>query len=195
MKHEGNFVLNRNGTKIKVVGGWGQNGSDSSMIQFINAINNIFINARCDFDYQFAEESSFSYPIGNPTTTAVFFHFVTGMKRKLSSVFVSAAKHHLTPFEYLKTIERLIQDGRYEASFVMLGVMFRLQVSLGFRFADAQNLKYGDFVRELCRLEPELDTMRSIGVRLSGKCENLASNYQRWGNNRKTHYFQIHRNR
>ena len=80
---------------------------------------------------KFPEEPGLPYPIGNPTSTAVFRDFMAGEMKNMATVFESNAKQALLPSEYLASIKELTRAGRYDPALVMLSVLLRGEVSVG----------------------------------------------------------------
>ena len=135
------------------------------------------------------------YPIGNPTSTRAFPHFLEGEIKNMATIFESTSKQALLSSEYLATIKELTESGRYDAALIMLSILFHFEAGFGMRFNDAQSLQYGSLVKELSRMEFGRDALQALGFRVVGKSENLGSKYTRGGSNVEKYMLQIHANR
>lgn len=177
LRFNGKVVKDKHGEPVKIVGGWGKKGSWNTFRIFMNAVNNIHAIGNHDFRYQTASESACGYAIGNPTSSPVFVNFVAGEAKMLASVFISQAKEALSPEEFKKLIEVVISLGRRDPGMFMFSVMFRLEVALGLRYNDLQNMTYGSITRQLTRMTLDRSRLRTIGFAINGKTENRGSEY------------------
>jgi len=78
---------------------------------------------------------------------------------------------------------------------VMVGVIFRICCFTGFRISEVLSLQYGSFLTATTREEVDSTSLKCIGIKIIGKCENLAKDYQKGKSVRKCHLQQMYRNR
>lgn len=191
ISYNGRAVLDKNGNKVPIIGGWGGKGSFRTFRIFLNAVNNKHNCGVHDKQYVYKEQSGLPYDFGNPTSTPVVANFVVGEKKNLATDFKPNAKQALSPIEYQKLQTELTREGRRKPGWLVLSMMFGLEVDAGMRYGDPQNLKYGDLKAQLCRLTEERNFLRTIGFEVNGKTENLGARYIRGGANVEKHFLQI----
>ncbi|MFK7808052.1 MAG: hypothetical protein AB8F74_09660 [Saprospiraceae bacterium] len=193
LKFEKKYVLDRNGNRIVLEGGWGQTGSDKSIDGFESALNSIYVLAGLDYEFQYPSvksdgetEDRNTWCTGNPMDSPVYKDFLAKVKKQLSPMFVSQARDYLTPNEQLSTYQAILGKSMTDLTWIMVGVIFRVECASGFRIVD---MTWGSLLAALTVLEPMSSELKSIGIKVFGKCENAE------GSTRRGHLQQVFRNR
>ena len=199
---DGEYVLDVDGQKIPLEGGWGQTGSGKAVEGFESALNFIFEIAQLQEDYSYPEletdeitKDRRTWARGNPMSSPVWRDFLALAKQELNVMFVSQAREALAPLEQLAVYTVILAKSTSSLAYVMLGVILRLTIQTSFRIEEVLNLTYGSFITALTRLEVYCDELKCLCMKVFGKAENLASDYEKGKVGRRGHMQQVYRNR
>ncbi|MFK7810005.1 MAG: hypothetical protein AB8F74_19525 [Saprospiraceae bacterium] len=192
-----------NGNDVLGVGGWGKNGSTKSISGLESAVTAVFRLQNRNHEYQYPEKEGVkvtkdrkTWASGNPIDDVEFQDYVAKVKRGLNETFVSQARSALTPSQQKNVLQCMCAFAVNGLTWVMVNVIWRVCCELGARIEEVTSLTYGQLLSKLTREEPNSDNLMCIGVRIIGKCENLASDYQADKKaERKAHIQLLYRNR